>query len=115
MHACGRLRKAGILNDVSTQLFQIVGDKPLEATITTLWFSGLASTLISNTAVALTFSRIIGASGLSSAAVWSALVLGTNLGGATIPLSGAVCMMAVGALKREGISSSFASSQKRVY
>ncbi|UCE58027.1 MAG: hypothetical protein JSW19_02220 [Candidatus Bathyarchaeota archaeon] len=112
MFIVGGLEKTGILNNISTQLFQIVGNKPLEATITTLWFSGLASTLISNTAVALTFSRIIGASGLGSAATWSALVLGTNLGGATTPLSGAVCMMAVGALKREGISLSFSEFTK---
>jgi len=112
MFIVGGLEKTGILNGISTQLFQIVGDKPVEATITILWFSGLASTLISNTAVALTFARIIGASGLSSAAVWSALILGTNLGGATTPLSGAVCMMAVGALKREGISLSFSEFTK---
>lgn len=112
MFIVGGLEKTGILNNISTQLFQIVGNKPLEATITTLWFSGLASTLISNTAVALTFSRIIGASGLGSAATWSALILGTNLGGATTPLSGAVCMMAVGALKREGISMSFSEFTK---
>ena len=36
-----------------------------------------------------------------------ALVLGTNLGGAATPLSGSVCIMAIGALKREGISISF--------
>ncbi|UCD26469.1 MAG: hypothetical protein JSV75_06155 [Candidatus Bathyarchaeota archaeon] len=112
MFIVGGLEKTGILNNISTQLFQIVGNKPLEATISTLWFSGLASTLISNTAVALTFSRIIGASGLGSAATWSALILGTNLGGATTPLSGAVCMMAVGALKREGISMSFSEFTK---
>jgi Na+/H+ antiporter NhaD/arsenite permease-like protein len=39
--------------------------------------------------------------------VWSALILGTNLGGATTPLSGSVTMMGIGALKREGISLSF--------
>ncbi len=39
--------------------------------------------------------------------MWSALVLGTNLGGATTPLSGSVPMMAIGALKREGISVHF--------
>ena len=79
----------------------------------TLWFSGLASSTVSNIAIALTFSPIIGGvSGLDSPAVWSALVLGTNLGGATTPFSGAVTMMGVGALKREGISLSFAEFTK---
>ncbi len=112
MFVVGGLERTGILNDISTQLFQLVGGKPLETTMVTLWFSGLASALVSNTAIALTFSPIVapiisGVSNLNSAAVWSALILGTNLGGATTPLSGAVCMMAIGALKREGISLSF--------
>jgi Na+/H+ antiporter NhaD/arsenite permease-like protein len=49
---------------------------------------------------------------MGTAAMWSALILGTNLGGATTPFSGAVTMMAVGALKREGISLSFTEFTK---
>ena len=45
-------------------------------------------------------------------ALWSALVLGTNLGGAATPLSGAVCVMAVGALKREGFKMSLGEFAK---
>jgi Na+/H+ antiporter NhaD/arsenite permease-like protein len=113
MFVVGGLESTGILNDISTQLFQLVGSSPLKATMVTLWFSGLTSTLVSNLAIALTFAPIIsGVSSLNSAAVWSALVLGTNLGGATTPLSGSVCMMAIGALKREGISLSFSEFTK---
>ncbi len=113
MFVVGGLESTGILNDISTQLLQLVGGNPLETTMVTLWFSGFASTLVSNMAIALTFTPIIsGVSGLNSGAVWSALVLGTNLGGATTPLSGSVCMMAVGALKREGISLSFGEFTK---
>lgn len=108
MFVIGGLEKTGILNDISMQLFQLAGGSSFKATLITLWFSGLASTLVSNIAVALTFTPIInGLSGLNSSAVWSALVLGTNLGGAATPLSGVVCIMAIGALKREGISMSF--------
>jgi len=108
MFVVGGLEKTLLLKDLSTQLFQAVGQSQLGATMATLWFSGLASTAVSNLAIALTFSPIISeASGLGSASVWSALILGTNLGGATTPLSGSVTMMAVGALKREGISLSF--------
>jgi Na+/H+ antiporter NhaD/arsenite permease-like protein len=108
MFVVGGLESTGILADISTQLFQAVGESQLGTTMVTLWFSGLASAGVSNIAIALTFSPIIGGvSGLGSAAVWSALVLGTNLGGATTPLSGSVTMMAIGALKREGISLSF--------
>jgi Na+/H+ antiporter NhaD/arsenite permease-like protein len=39
-------------------------------------------------------------------------VLGTNLGGAATPLSGSVTMMAVGTLKREGLSMDFVEFTK---
>ena len=108
MFVVGGLERTGLLTELSVQLFQTVGENQFGATMATLWFSGLASTLVSNVAIALTFSPILGAvTGMNSPAVWSALVLGTNLGGATTPLSGSVTMMAVGALKREGISMSF--------
>jgi Na+/H+ antiporter NhaD/arsenite permease-like protein len=113
MFVVGGLESTELLTDISTQLFQTVGQSPLWVSIATLWSSGLASSAVSNIAVALTFSPIIsGVAGLNSAAVWSALVLGTNLGGATTPLSGAVIMMGIGALKREGISLSFAEFTK---
>ena len=113
MFVVAGLESTGILADISAQLFQVVGQNPLNATLGTLWFSGLSSTAVSNIAVALTFSPIIGGVAvLNSAPVWSALILGTNLGGATTPLSGAVIMMGVGALKREGISLSFTEFTK---
>jgi len=113
MFVVGGLESTLLLRDISTSLFQTVGQSPLGASMATLWFSGLASTAVSNIAIALTFSPIIsGVTVLNSAAVWSALVLGTNLGGATTPLSGAVIMMGIGALKREGISLSFTEFTK---
>ncbi len=115
MFIVGGLEKSQFLNILSTQLFQTFGQSSLNATIATLWFSGIASTIVSNLAVALTFSPIIklqNFSDLSAIPVWSALVLGTNLGGATTPFSGSVCMMAVGALKREGIKVHFGDFTK---
>jgi len=113
MFVVGGLESTELLKDISTQLFQTVGQTQLGTTMATLWFSGLASSAVSNIAIALTFSPIIsGVSGLNSAAVWSALILGTNLGGATTPLSGAVIMMGIGALKREGVSLSFTEFTK---
>jgi Na+/H+ antiporter NhaD/arsenite permease-like protein len=114
MFVVGGLESTLLLDDLSKQLFQTVGQSPLGASMATLWASGLASSAVSNLAIALTFSPIIstGVATLNSAAVWSALVLGTNLGGATTPLSGSVIMMGIGALKREGISLSFAEFTK---
>jgi Na+/H+ antiporter NhaD/arsenite permease-like protein len=107
------LESTGILTEISAQLFQTFRGSPLTASIMTLWFSGLTSAIVSNMAVALTFVPII-SGGIfgSSAAVWSALVLGSNLGGATTPLSGTVAIMAIGALKREGLSMSFGEFTK---
>lgn len=107
------LEKTGFLADVSKFIMNFAGNNQLAATMLTLWFSGLASTVVSNIAVALTFTPIIkGAVGINSNAVWSALVLGTNLGGATMPFSSTACVMAAGALKREGIPLSFAEFTK---
>ena len=113
MFVVGGLESTLLLEDISNQLFQTVGQSPLGASMATLWASGVASSAVSNIAIALTFTPIISrVATLNSAAVWSALVLGTNLGGATTPLSGAVIMMGIGALKREGISLSFAEFTK---
>jgi len=113
MFVVGGLESTLLLEDISNQLFQTVGQSPLGASMATLWASGVASSAVSNIAIALTFTPIISrVATLNSAAVWSALVLGTNLGGATTPLSGAVIMMGIGALKREGVSLSFAEFTK---
>ena len=110
MFIIGGLESTHILSDVSTQLFQLAGGSSLIASQMTLWFSGAASALFSNIAIALTFTPIINTqalSGLNTSALWSSLVLGTNLGGATTPFSGAVMIMAIGTLKREKISVNF--------
>jgi Na+/H+ antiporter NhaD/arsenite permease-like protein len=115
MFIIGGLERTQFLSDISTQLFQFAGGSSLIATQMTLWFSGIASVFVSNIAVALTFTPIISAqalSGLNLNAIWSALILGTNLGGATTPFSGAVMMMAIGTLKREKISVKFGDFAK---
>ena len=115
MFIIGGLESTQFLNGVSMQLFQFAGGNSMVATQMTLWFSGLASVVVSNIAVALTFTPIVSAqalSGLNLNAVWSGLILGTNLGGATTPFSGAVMMMAVGTLKREKISVKFGEFAK---
>ena len=109
----GGFEKTGILKTLSQQLFQTAGGRPLKATLLTIWSSGLASAIVSNIAIALTFIPIIHElGGSSSMALWSALVLGTNLGGAATPLSGTVCIMAIGALKQEGLTLSFGEFSK---
>jgi Na+/H+ antiporter NhaD/arsenite permease-like protein len=115
MFIIGGLESTHFLSDISVGLFQLAGGSSLIATQMTLWFSGAASIFVSNIAVALTFTPIIATqalSGLNINAVWSGLILGTNLGGATTPFSGAVMMMAIGTLKREKISVKFGDFAK---
>jgi Na+/H+ antiporter NhaD/arsenite permease-like protein len=115
MFIIGGLESTHFLSDISMQLFNFAGGSSLIATQMTLWFSGVASVFVSNIAVALTFTPIIGAQtglGLNLNAIWSGLILGTNLGGATTPFSGAVMMMAIGTLKREKISVKFGDFAK---
>ena len=109
------VEKTQILNELAGQLFSISGGNPINASLITLWISGLGSTIISNIAIALTFTPVISAqafSGMQSAGIWSGLILGTNLGGAATPFSGTVVMMAMGALKRENITLKFADFAK---
>ncbi len=108
MFVVGGIERTELLNGLSSGLVSVAGDNPATAAIAILWFSGIASAIVSNVAIALTFIPIIiGTPSLSNPPVWSGLVLGSNLGGATTPLSGSVVVMAMGTLKQEGISMSF--------
>ena len=109
----GSVEKTGLLAQVSQSIFEVSGGDVLKSALLILWSSGLISTVMSNITVALTFSPIIkGLPEANPVAAWSALVLGTNLGGAATPFSGAVCILCLGALKREGISLSFSEFTK---
>jgi Na+/H+ antiporter NhaD/arsenite permease-like protein len=107
------MEKTGIYAIAAQEIFRLTAANPLKASFLTLWSSGLISTLISNTAVSLTFIPIIkGLTLFDPKILWSALILGTNLGGVTTPLSGSVAVMTMGAMKREGISIGFAEFTK---
>lgn len=99
------VQKTGTLNEAAQALFQLSHGDPLLAALLTLFISSIASVFLANVAVALTFTPVVKALPLArKEPVWSALVLGTNLGGGTIPVTSIVFAMAVGALKHEGVS-----------
>lgn len=99
------VEKTGILNELAQIMFQLSGGEPLLTSLLTLFISGIASVFLANVAVALTFTPAIKALPLAhKEPVWSALVLGTNLGGGTIPVTSIVFAMAIGALKHEEVS-----------
>jgi len=109
----GGVEKTGLLSSVSQQILELSEGSSLKASLVMFWSSGLISAFVGNIAVALTFTPIIaGLHDVNLPAVWSALIFGTNLGGAATPFSGAVCILCLGALKREGINLSFAEFTK---
>ena len=111
----GGLEKAGVLKTVSEAVLNVSHGNQFIAALLTLWSSAFLSAFVSNIAVALTYAPIIGMMhGMDSNMnyLWSALVLGTNLGGAATPVSGAVCILAIGALKEENVNLSFAEFSK---
>jgi len=109
----GGLEKTGLLNDLAGWFMNMTGGGTFVLSTILLWISGLTSTVVSNIAVALTFTPIIRDLGAANTIpIWSALVLGSNLGGAATPLSGVVTIMTLGALKREGFKISLAEFTK---
>jgi len=111
----GGLEKVGILRAISKAVLGMAHGNPFVAALLTLWSSALLSVFVSNIAVALTYTPIIGMMkglNLNMNYLWSALVLGTNLGGAATPVSGAVCVLAMGALKEENVNLSFMEFSK---
>jgi len=111
----GGLEKAGVLTFISKAVLNMAHGDLFIAALLTLWSSALLSVFVSNIAVALTYTPIIGVMrglNLNMNYLWSALVLGTNLGGAATPVSGAVCVLAIGALKEENVNLSFMEFSK---
>ncbi|KYH40101.1 MAG: na+/H+ antiporter NhaD [Candidatus Bathyarchaeota archaeon B63] len=111
----GGLDKAGVLAYFSKAVLNLAHGDEFLAALLTLWSSALLSVFVSNIGVALTYTPIIGMMGglgLNMNFLWSALVLGTNLGGAATPVSGAVCVLTMGALKEENVNLSFIDFSK---
>ena len=111
----GGLEKTGVLIALTKAVLGMAHENSFLAALLTLWSSALLSVFVSNIAVALTYTPIIGMmSGLklNMTYLWSALILGTNLGGAATPVSGAVCVLAIGALKAENINLNFMEFSK---
>ena len=98
------LEKAGGLNVLADFIMRIASNNLLYMTILILFLSGITSIFLANIAVALTLTPMVKLLNiLDKRPLWAALVLGTNLGGATIPASSIVMVMAIGLLKHEGI------------
>lgn len=96
------LERTGVLRTLSQFVYEVSRGSMAWATL--LLVSGITSIFLANVAVALTFISPLKALNFPDRRpLWSALVLGTNLGGASIPATSEVFAMAVGALRHEGL------------
>jgi len=99
------LERTGVLQEFSSWIMGLASGSVLIITVLMLFLSGIVSIFLANIAVALTFVPTVKLLDVANKKpIWSALVLGTNLGGATMPVSSVVLVMALGVLKQEGIS-----------
>jgi len=99
----GALERVEALKGLALWLQEAAGGSLALATLLVLLVSGAASLLLPNLIVALSFIPVVEALPFADKrALWSALVLGANLGGVGLPVSSFVTVMTIGALRREG-------------
>ena len=99
----GVLERVEALNGLALWLQEAAGGSLALATLLVLLVSGAASLLLPNLIVALSLIPVVEALPFADKrALWSALVLGANLGGVGLPVSSFVIVMTIGALRREG-------------
>ena len=99
----GVLERVEALKGLALWLQGAAGGSLALASLLVLLVSGAASLLLPNLIVALSLIPVVEALPFADKrALWSALVLGANLGGVGLPVSSFVIVMTVGALRREG-------------
>jgi Na+/H+ antiporter NhaD/arsenite permease-like protein len=99
----GALERVEALKGLALWLQEAAGGSLALATLLVLLVSGAASLLLPNLIVALSLIPVVEALPFADKrALWSALVLGANLGGVGLPVSSFVIVMTIGALRREG-------------
>jgi len=104
MFLVNAMSRTGLMQQVATTLAGMAQGSPTLTTMYMLFVSGVLSIFLENVAVALTFTPVVRELPLpDKRAVWAALVLGTNLGGATLPATSLVFVMAMGALRHRGV------------
>ncbi|HID06462.1 MAG TPA: hypothetical protein EYP10_04870, partial [Armatimonadetes bacterium] len=98
------LERSGALARFSELITMAGAGEPTLTAVVVLVLSGVLSAFFANVAVALSMAPAVEILGVpDTRPVWAALVLGTNLGGATIPYASIVMVMVMNALKQEGL------------
>jgi Na+/H+ antiporter NhaD/arsenite permease-like protein len=103
------LGKIGIIEVLSHGLSDLIGDKPMNASITLMWLSGLISSIVDNIPLSSSLAPIVKDLVLDESwkTLWWGLVIGANLGGCMTPIGSPSSIIAIGVSEQEGYPISF--------
>ena len=103
------LGKIGIIEVLSHGLSDLIGDKPMNASIILMWLSGLVSSIVDNIPLSSSLAPIVKDLVLDESwgMLWWGLVIGANLGGCMTPIGSPSSIIAIGVSEQEGYPISF--------
>jgi Na+/H+ antiporter NhaD/arsenite permease-like protein len=103
------LGKIGIIEILANMLSNFIGSSPMGASITLMWLSGLASSVVDNIPLSTSLAPIVKDLVLdeSWSMLWWGLVIGANLGGNMTPIGSPSNIITIGVSEQEGYPISF--------
>jgi len=103
------LGKIGIIEVLASMLSNFLGSSPMGASITLMWLSGLASSVVDNIPLSTSLAPIVKDLVLdeSWSMLWWGLVIGANLGGNMTPIGSPSNIITIGVSEQEGYPISF--------
>jgi len=103
------LGKIGIIEVLANMLSNFIGSSPMGASITLMWLSGLASSVVDNIPLSTSLAPIVKDLVLdeSWSKLWWGLVIGANLGGNMTPIGSPSNIITIGVSEQEGYPISF--------
>ena len=103
------LGKIGIIEVLANMLSNFIGSSPMGASITLMWLSGLASSVVDNIPLSTSLAPIVKDLVLdeSWSMLWWGLVIGANLGGNMTPIGSPSNIITIGVSEQEGYPISF--------
>lgn len=103
------MEKIGWIDIVSENLSNIIGSTPLKASVSIMWLSGLASSVIDNIPLSTSLAPIVKDLVVNKwwKVIWWGLIIGVNLGGNITPIGSPSTIIAIGVSEQEGYPISF--------
>ena len=103
------LGKIGIIEVLANMLSNFLGSSPMGASMTLMWISGLASSVIDNIPLSTSLAPIVKDLVIdeSWSMLWWGLVIGANLGGNMTPIGSPSNIITIGVSEQEGYPISF--------